>query len=107
MVWSNKLNKGKKIAIYRRDYLNRKMDAYLEEELIDLFTFYVQNPSADNLDAKKQRIKEIGKELFDDGGSDAMENMFYSVQLRIKDEVGHDITDKKSWWNGISKEWHF
>jgi hypothetical protein len=83
------------------------MDAYLEEELIDLFTFYLQNPSADNLDTKKQRIQEIGKELFDDGGSDAMENMFYSVQSRIKEEVGHDITDKKSWWNGISNEWNF
>jgi hypothetical protein len=83
------------------------MDAYLEEELIDLFTFYLQNPSADNLDTKKQRIQEIGKELFDDGGSDAMENMFYSVQIRIKEEVGHDITDKKSWWNGISNEWNF
>lgn len=83
------------------------MDAYLEEELIDLFTFYVQNPSADNLDTKKQRIREIGKELFDDGGSDAMENMFYSVQIRIKEEVGHDITDKKSWWNGISNKWNF
>lgn len=90
-----------------RFYLLRKMDAYLEEELIDLFTSYVQNPSADNLDVKKQRIQEIGKALFDDGGSDAMENMFYSVQLRIKDEVGHDITDKKSWWNGISNEWNF
>jgi len=88
-------------------YLVKEMDAYLEEELIDLFTFYVQNPRADNLDAKRQRIQEIGKELFDDGGSDAMENMFYSVQLRIKDEVGHDITDKKSWWNGISNEWNF
>lgn len=83
------------------------MDAYLEEELIDLFTFYVQNPNADNLDAKKQRIEEIGKELYDEGGSDAMENMFYSVQRRIKEEVGHDITDKKSWWNGISNEWNF
>lgn len=90
-----------------RFWLFRKMDAYLEEELIDLFTFYVQNPSADNLDTKKQRIREIGKELFDDGGSDAMENMFYSVQIRIKEEVGHDITDKKSWWNGISNEWNF
>lgn len=90
-----------------RFWLFKKMDAYLEEELIDLFTFYVQNPSADNLDTKKQRIREIGKELFDDGGSDAMENMFYSVQIRIKEEVGHDITDKKSWWNGISNEWNF
>lgn len=87
--------------------LLRKMDAYLEEELVDLFTFYVQNPIADNLDTKKQRIQQIGKELFDDGGSDAMENMFYSVQIRIKEEVGHDITDKKSWWNGISNEWNF
>lgn len=83
------------------------MDAYLEEELIDLFTFYVQNPNSDILESKKQRIQEVGKELFDDGGTDAMENMFYSVQLRIKDEVGHDISDKKSWWNGISNDWAF
>lgn len=83
------------------------MDAYLEEELIDLFTFYVQNPNSDTIESKKQRIQEVGQELFDDGGTDAMENMFYSVHLRIKDEVGHDISDKKLWWNGISDDWNF
>jgi hypothetical protein len=32
----------------------------------------------------------IGKELHADGGTDAMENMFYSIEFRIKDELGKD-----------------
>jgi len=48
----------------------------LEEEMIDLLTFCLQN----DLDAKlhpekKLRVHEIGKELLADGGIDAMENM--------------------------------
>ena len=61
------------------------MDAYLEEELIDLFTHCLQNPNTSELETKKQRIKEIGTELYNDGGTDAMENMFYSLEMRIKE----------------------
>ena len=83
------------------------MDAYLEEELIDLFTYYLQNPNASDLGTKKQRVKEIGTELFNDGGADAMENMFYSVEMRIKEEIGKDIKENRSWWNGVSEDWKY
>ena len=83
------------------------MDAYLEEELIDLFTFYLQNSTPDELESKKQRAKKIGKELYQDGGVDAMENMFYSVEIRIKEEIGRDVSRYRSWWNGISEGWTY
>lgn len=83
------------------------MDAYLEEELIDLFTFYLQNSTADELELKKQRAIKIGKELYQDGGVDAMENMFYSVEIRIKEEIGRDVSRYRSWWNGISEGWTY
>ncbi|MDQ2685918.1 MAG: hypothetical protein M3Y25_08780 [Thermoproteota archaeon] len=83
------------------------MDAYLEEELIDLFTFYLQNSTPDELESKKQRAIKIGKELYQDGGVDAMENMFYSVEIRIKEEIGRDVSRYRSWWNGISEGWTY
>ena len=83
------------------------MDAYLEEELIDLFTYYLQNPNASDLETKKLRVKEIGTELYNDGGTDAMENMFYSVEIRIKEEIGKDIKEDRSWWNGVSEDWKY
>ena len=83
------------------------MDAYLEEELIDLFTYHVQNPGSPESASKKQRIVEIGRELYEDGGQDAMENMFYSVAIRIKDEIGIDINKNRSWWNGIADGWEY
>ena len=83
------------------------MDAYLEEELIDLFTYYLQNPNASDLETKKQRVMEIGTELFKDWGTDAMENMFYSVEIRIKEEIGKDIKENRSWWNGVSEDWKY
>lgn len=66
------------------------MDAYLEEELYDLVTYCIQNPNVSDFEAKKQRIEEIGKEPYSDGGVDAMENMFYSIEFRIKEEIGKD-----------------
>ena len=83
------------------------MDGYLEEELYDLFTSCIQNPDASNLEIKKQRIKEIGKELYEDGGSDAMENMFYSLEIRIKEEIGKDVKPYRSWWNGTTEDWEY
>ena len=52
-------------------------------------------------------MKEIRKELYDDGGTDAMENMFYSIEFRIKDELGKDAKQYRSWWNNISDEWKY
>ena len=59
----------------------------LEEELIDLFTFCLQNPDFPEVTEKKIRIKEIGKELFDDGGVDALENFFFAISNRIEGEI--------------------
>jgi len=36
------------------------MDAMLEEEMIDLITFCLQNPDSNEVDSKKSRISEIG-----------------------------------------------
>ena len=80
------------------------MDASLEEELYDIITYNIENPNAPDFESKKKRIEEIGKELYDDGGTDAMENMFYSIEFRIKDEIGRDAKPYRSWWNNISPE---
>ena len=50
------------------------MDAYLEEELYDILAYNIQNPNASDFESKKKRIEEIGRELYDDGGTDAVEN---------------------------------
>ena len=83
------------------------MDAYLEEELYDLFTYCIQNPAASDFEIKKQRVKEIGRDLHEDGGSDAMENMFYSLEIRIKEEIGKDVKPYRLWWNGMAKDWKY
>jgi hypothetical protein len=45
----------------------------------------------------------IGKELYEDGRNDAMENMSYSIEFRIKEEIDKDASQYRSWWNNISK----
>jgi hypothetical protein len=83
------------------------LDAYLEEELFDTLVYCIQNPEAVDLGIRRNRAEEIGKELFSDGGVDAMENMFYSIEFRVKDEIGQDAKPYRSWWNGISNEWKY
>lgn len=83
------------------------MDAYLEEELYDLITYRIQNPDATDSDAKENRIKEIGHELFTDGGVDALENMYFSIEHRIREEISKDAKPYRSLWNGISNEWKY
>jgi hypothetical protein len=83
------------------------MDAYLEEELYDSFTYTIQNPNASDFESKKKRIEDIGRELYADGGTDAMENMFYSIEYRIKDEICKDAKPYRSLWNDISPEWRY
>ena len=83
------------------------MDAMLEEEMIDLITFCLQNPSSDEVEGKKNRISEIGKELYLDGGVDAMENMFFVIQNRIIEEIGKDPKPFRALWNENSKEWKY
>ena len=63
------------------------LDFLLEEEMIDILTYCLENPDSDDVDSKKQRLKEIGKELFNDGGVDAMENFFFVVENRIIGEI--------------------
>jgi hypothetical protein len=81
------------------------MDAYLEEELYDLLTSCIQNPQ--DAPGKKERVAEIGKELHADGGADAMENMFFAIEHRIKDEIGAEARQYRAWWNGIDGGWKY
>ncbi|HXW02226.1 MAG TPA: hypothetical protein VD828_02490 [Candidatus Nitrosotenuis sp.] len=83
------------------------MDFLLEEEMIDLLTFCLQNPSSADVSQKKARMTEIGKELFADGGVDALENMFFALENRIKEEIGQDPRPFRSLWNGNSTEWNY
>ena len=83
------------------------MDAMLEEEMIDLITFCLQNPDSNEVEGKKIRISEIGKELYLDGGVDAMENMFFAIQNRISEEIGKDPKPFRALWNENSKEWKY
>ena len=83
------------------------MDAMLEEEMIDLITFCLQNPNSDEVEGKRSRISEIGKDLYLDGGVDAMENMFFAIQNRISEEIGKDPKPFRALWNENSKEWKY
>ena len=52
----------------------------------------------------QKREQKIGKELNLDGGAGAMENIFYSIEFRKKDEIGKDAKPYRSWWNSITDE---
>jgi len=79
----------------------------LEEELIDLMTFCLQNPDSPETAEKKKKISEIGKELYDDGGLDALENFFFVLKNRITEEIGKDPEPFRSLWNGLDENWNF
>ena len=83
------------------------MDMMLEEELIDLMTFCLQNPDSFETAEKKKKISEIGKELYDDGGLDALENFFFVLKNRITEEIGKDPEPFRSLWNGLDEKWNF
>ena len=83
------------------------LDFLLEEEMIDILTFCLQNPDSNEIESKKQRLKEIGNELFNDGGIDAMENFFFVVENRIIGEIEKDPKTFRNLWNGISEEWNY
>ena len=76
----------------------------LEEELVDLFTYCLQNPSED-VTQKKMRITEIGKEIYADGGVDAMENFFFASRNRVLGEIEKDPEPFRVLWDGIDSEW--
>ncbi|WP_249111183.1 hypothetical protein [Nitrosopumilus sp. K4] len=77
----------------------------LEEELIDLMTFCLQNPESSEVAEKKKRISDIGNELFVDGGIDALENFAFVLKNRISEEIGKDPSPLFSLWNGLTDEW--
>ena len=83
------------------------MDFMLEEELIDLMTFCLQNPDSTEVNEKKQRITEIGKELYADGGLDALDNFFFVLKNRITEEIGKDPEPFRSLWNNLDPEWNY
>ena len=83
------------------------MDFMLEEELIDLMTFCLQNEESPEISEKHKRITEIGQELFADGGVDALENFFFVLKNRITEEIGKDPSPMRSLWNGLTEEWKF
>ncbi|MCV0392090.1 MAG: hypothetical protein K5790_02220 [Nitrosopumilus sp.] len=83
------------------------MDFMLEEELIDLMTFCLQNPDSDEIAEKHNRISEIGKELYADGGIDALENFFFVLKNRITEEIEKDPSPMRSLWNGLTDEWQY
>jgi hypothetical protein len=83
------------------------MDFMLEEEMIDLLTFCLQNHNSYEVESKKSRLKEVGKEIFDGGGVDAMENFFFAVENRIEGEIKKSPKPYRSLWNGITAEWNY
>jgi hypothetical protein len=83
------------------------MDFMLEEELLDLMTFCLQNSDTIQISEKHKRITEIGHELYDDGGVDALENFSFVLKNRITEEIGKDPTPLRSLWNGMTDEWKY
>ena len=83
------------------------MDFMLEEELIDLMTFCLQNHTSLEIPEKHKRITEIGHELYADGGVDALENFAFVLKNRITEEIGKDPSPLRSLWNDLSDEWQY
>ena len=74
----------------------------LEEELIDLMTFCLQNPDSTEINEKHSRIIEIGGEIHADGGNDAIENFSFVLKNRITQEIEKDPSPLLSLWNGLT-----
>ena len=81
------------------------MDMMLEEELIDLMTFCLQNPDSTEINDKHSRITEIGGEIHDDGGVDALENFSFVLKNRIIQEIEKDPSPLLSLWHGLTSDW--
>ena len=81
------------------------MDMMLEEELIDLMTFCLQNPDSSEINDKHSRIIEIGDEIYADGGVDALENFSFVLKNRIIQEIEKDPSPLLSLWHGLANDW--
>ena len=80
------------------------MDMMLEEELIDLMTFCLQNPDSTELKEKHGRIIRIGQEIYDDGGDDAIENFSFVLKNRITQEIEKDPSPLLSLLQGLTSK---
>lgn len=56
---------------------------------------------------RKKESPKLEKSFFADGGVDAMENMFFALENRIKEEIGKDPKPFRALWNGNSDEWKY
>ena len=77
----------------------------LEEELIDLMTFCLQNPDSSEISDKHARIIDIGGEIYADGGVDALENFSFVLKNRITQEIEKDPSTLLTLWNGLASDW--
>ena len=76
----------------------------LEEELIDLMTFCLQNSDSTEINKKHSRITEIGGEIYADGGDNAIENFSFVLKNRIIQEIEKDPSPLLSLWNGLTSK---
>ena len=81
------------------------MDMMLEEELIDLMTFCLQNPDSSEINENHARIIEIGGEIYADGGVDALENFSFVLKNRIIQEIEKDTSPLLTLWHGLTSDW--
>jgi len=77
----------------------------LEEELIDLMTFCLQNPDSLEISDKHARITDIGGEIYTDGGVDALENFSFVLKNRITQEIEKDPSPLLSLWDSLANDW--
>lgn len=70
--------------------MNNKYGCIFRRRAYDILTYCIQNSDAADFEEKKRRVFTIGKELYSDGGIDTLENMFYSIEFIIKDEISKD-----------------
>ena len=80
------------------------MDMMLEEELIDLMTFCLQNSDSTEINEKHSRITEIGGDIYADGGADAIENFSFVLKNRIIQEIEKDPSPLLSLWDGLTSK---
>jgi len=68
------------------------MDAYVEEESDDNLT-YSSEPTRTGLCRQTRQ--------------GALENIFFSIEPRVNEEICRDARPYRAWWNDIADEWNF
>ena len=61
----------------------------------------------EKISEKHKRITDIGRELYSDGGVDALENFSFVLKNRIMEEIEKDPSPMRSLWNGLTDEWQY